>query len=72
MLNDVSKYFNKNNNHYTNQQLIGCKDLFRGLIVKECAIENQSRIIFHQHNKVLVKSCVQCYHECWKRMCGVT
>ena len=28
---------------------------------------NQERINFHQHNKVLVQSCVQCYHQCQKR-----
>ena len=63
MLNDANKYFNKDNNHYANQQLIGCKDLFRGVIVIEWVIRNQSKINFHQYNKLLVKSCAQCYHE---------
>ena len=32
---------------------------------------NQKRIKFHSHNKVIVKSCVEHYHECWKRRCLV-
>ena len=29
----------------------------------------QSMINFHQCNKVLIKSCIQYYHECWRRRC---
>ena len=32
---------------------------------------NKGKIKFRQHNKVLVQSCVQYYHECWKRRCVV-
>ena len=71
MLNDVNKYFNNNDDYYTNQQLIGHRELFRGVVVKEWVIENQNNINFHAYNKVLVKSCVQFYHECWKRRCVV-
>ena len=35
MLQDMSKYFNNDNNVYANQQLIGYRELFRGVIVKE-------------------------------------
>ena len=34
MFGDIKKYFNYNNHPYANQQLIGCKDSFRGAIVK--------------------------------------
>ena len=68
ILNDVKKNFNKTSNHYSNQQLTGHKDLIRGVIVKKWIMRNQGRINFHQHNKLLVKSCVQHYHEVWK--CG--
>ena len=26
---------------------------------------------FHQHNKMLVKRCIQCHHDCWKLRCVV-
>ena len=69
ILNDVKKYFNKTNNYCSNQQLIGCKDLFRGVMVKEWVMGNQGRIDFPQCNTVVVKICVQHYHECQKRRC---
>lgn len=47
------------------------KDLFRGFAVKKLAMENQNRINFHSHDKVLLKSCVEFYHECCKRRCIV-
>ena len=34
ILVDADKCFNNDNNARNTQQLIGCKDLFRGLIVK--------------------------------------
>ena len=71
MLNDINKYFNNNEDYYTNQQMIGYRDLFRGVVVKEWVIENQNNINFYAYNKVLVKSCVQFYNECWKRRCVV-
>ena len=64
MLNYVKKDFNKTNNHCTSQQLIGNNDLFRGVIVKEWVMGNQGRIDFPQCNTVVVKICVQHYHEC--------
>ena len=35
MLGDINKYFHNDNNPYANQQLIGFKDLFKGVIAKE-------------------------------------
>ena len=67
MLKDINKYFNNDDYYYTNQQLIGHRGLFRGVIVKEWVMGNHNNINSHACNKVLVKSCVQFYHECWKR-----
>ena len=58
MLKDIDKYFNNNDDYYINQQLIGCRDLFRGVIVKEWVMGNYNYINFHACNKALVKSCV--------------
>ena len=71
MLNDINKYFNDNEDYYTNQQMIGHRDLFRGVVVKEWVMKNHNNINFHAYNKVLVKISVQFYHECWKRRCVV-
>ena len=71
MLCDVSDYFNYGNNTCTNTQFIGQKYLFRGVIVKECVVSDQNRIALKSDNKVIVKSCVEHYHECQKRRCTV-
>ena len=51
MLCDINKYFHNDNNIYATQQLIGHKDLFREVIVKEWAIINQNRTNFHSHDE---------------------
>ena len=63
-LKEINEYFNNDDDYYTNQQLIGYIDLFGGVIVKEWAMGNYNNINFHACKKVLVKSCVQFYHEC--------
>ena len=44
LMQDTNKCFNNDNNAYDNQQLIGCRDLFRGVIVKEWVVSNQKQI----------------------------
>ena len=71
MLKDINKCFNDDNDYYANQQLIGCNDTFRGVVVKEWVMGNNNSINFHACSKVLVKSSVQFCNECWKRRCVV-
>ena len=54
MLKDTNKYFDKEDDYYTNQRLIGCKNVFRGVIVKDWVMCNNNRVKFHPHNKVLI------------------
>ena len=54
MLNDMKSHFNNDDDYHANQQLIGHKDLFRGVIVKHWAIDDHSGVNFHPHNKVLI------------------
>ena len=65
MLKDVNKYFNNEDDCHTNQQLIGYKDLFRCVIVKDWVIDNCNSANFYPHNKVLIENCVKYYHDCW-------
>ena len=39
------------------------------MIVKEWSDVNQDEIDYFEHDKVIVKSCVHFYHECWKTRC---
>ena len=54
MANDTNNFFNNINDYCTNQQLIGCRDLFRGIAVKEWVMGNHNISKLYAHNKVLV------------------
>ena len=69
MLFDINKNFNNDDNPWTNQQIIGHKDLFRGVIVKECAVPNQKPIESKSCDKVIINMCLKCCYGCWKRRC---
>ena len=71
MENDTNKFFNNSNDHCTNHKLFGCRDLFRGVVVKKWVMGNHNISKCHAFNKVLVKICIHFYHECWKRRCVV-
>ena len=62
---DVEKYFNNEGNLHTNQQVLGMRDFFRGLAVKEW-IETPNEIInCSQCNKVLIAKELSLHDECW-------
>ena len=67
MSKDMSKHFNSEDNFCANQHLIGYKDLFRGLIAKDCVIDNFNSRNVHPHDVVLIENCVTYCHDCWKR-----
>ena len=67
MLCHVNNYFNDDNNDHINQQLSRCKDLFRWVKMKERVVSNQTRIDFKSCDRVIVKICVNYYHECSKQ-----
>ena len=48
------------------QAIIGMKNAFQGIVVREWAEENEEQIDFHEHNKVIVKMCVKYYHNMQK------
>ena len=43
--------------------------MFWVAIVKEWIAGNGHGVNFHNHNKILIKSCMHFYVECWKRRC---
>ena len=70
MIKDIKRYFSGDETeYYANQQLIGIKALFRGVIVKEWVAVNNDNMNYHEYNRILVKSCMQFYHNCWKERC---
>ena len=53
MENDIENHFNKEGNSHTNQQFLGAKEIFRGVVVKEWVGLPSERIYFSEHNKIL-------------------
>ena len=51
-LNDMGKHFTNDDDHYANQHSIGCEDSFRGLTVKDWAIDDHDSANLHPHNKI--------------------
>ena len=62
MLKDTNKHLNNEDYYCTNQKLIGCKDMFIGVIFKDWIVGNSNIANFHLHNKVLIEYCVKNYH----------
>ena len=63
MLKDINKYFNNDDDCHTSQKLIGRRDVFRGIVLKEWVMGNNNNMNLHACNKVLVKIRVKFYHE---------
>ena len=69
IIRDIQKFLNKESNYQKNQELIGLRNVFRGMAV-QCWIgpsfnNNNDR----KHNKVIVKESVLFYSEFWLERC---
>ena len=71
ILKDANKYFRKENDFRANQENLGARELFRGIVAKDWVVQSDECVTFEQHNKVMVVMCVILYHECWKNRCAV-
>ena len=58
MMKDIVKHFNDDEDYCINEQTIGFKDIFRGVIVKEWIADNECCVNF------LIKCCAQFHVEC--------
>ena len=55
MDNDIEKRFKNRGNTRANQKLLGMREGFRGVVVKEWVAMPNERTEFPQHNKTLVE-----------------
>ena len=62
----MTKENEENEEHETNQHLIGMKELFRGHDAKAWKGVDFSRMKYKELNKIVVVKCVECYVKCWK------
>ena len=71
MINDVRKYFNKESNYWTNQQVIGMREVFRRVVVKFWVALPLESVNFSKYNKILVRKAVELYSSCWREQYNV-
>ena len=57
MINHIVKYFNKDKN-WKNQQLIGTREVLRGVVVKSWVPMPLENMNFKKHNKILIQKLV--------------
>ena len=62
---DIFLYMNGSNDVPGSQNVIGFKMLFRGYVVKDWFGGNSEETKYHNTNRMIVKSCVKLYHDCW-------
>ena len=71
MLNDVSRHLKNKTSFEINQEILGMRNLFRGIVVKSWIGNNFETSVDHEHNKSIVKESVKCCNECWLDRCNV-
>ena len=71
MAKDLEKCFNNTRNMHTNQQLLGMREVFRGVVANEWVAMPNERIDFSSCNKALVKDGVNLQSEYWNKRCEV-
>ena len=71
MENDFVKYFNKEENFWTNQQVLEMREVLRGIMAKDWVEILVESMCFTQHDKLLSKNSMEFYSECWNNRCVV-
>ena len=66
MINYIVKYFNKERKIWTNQQVAGVREIFRGIAVKSLVAIPVESVNFTIHDKKIIKKEVDFYSEYWK------
>ena len=69
--NDIEKHFNDEINLYTNQQVLGMREVFIEVATKEWVPMTHESIYKSKQNKVLTQKGVSLYCVCWNQMCAV-
>ena len=54
IINDVQNFFNGENDFWTNKQVLGMREVFRGVVVKSWVAFPTENINFRVHNKIIV------------------
>ena len=55
MINEIVKYFNEEENFWTNQKVMGVREVFRCVVVKSWVAMPVKNMDFKKHNKMLIK-----------------
>ena len=66
---DILKHFNGKENLWTNQQMVGIREMFRGVAVKSWMSLPLERLKFVVCNKIIAREAVKFYSEYWRERC---
>ena len=66
MIKNVRKYFNREINFWTNQQVLGMREVFRGVVVKSWIELPLQIITFSKYNIILAREEVELHSACWR------
>ena len=65
IISDIRKCFEGDDIYQTNQQVLGIKEMFRGVVVANWVAMPLERVKFTPSNKIIVKEAGNFYNECW-------
>ena len=69
IISDIQKFLDKEPNFQTNQELIGLRNIFRGIAVQLWICDDFNNNDDKKHNKVTIKESMLVYSECWIDRC---
>ena len=70
IIKDVRKQFNRESIFWTNQQVLGMREFFRGVVIKSWVTLPLERIKFSKHDKILVREAVELCSAYWRERCN--
>ena len=65
LLNDISRYLKNEKSFESNQEMLGMRNMFRGIVVKSWTGNNFETSADCKHNKMIVKESARFYNEHW-------
>ena len=71
MENDIETCFNNKENLHTNQEMLGMREVFRGVMFKKWVAMPNEITHYLKHNKALIEKGVRLHSEFWNKRCIV-
>ena len=67
----MKKFLNNETSFEANQEMMGMRNVLRGIVIKSCTCDDFDASEDRKHNKIIAKKAVLFYNECWVDRCKV-